>query len=123
MNVVDDNEEREARDLLQAARSGDEHALGCLLAPHWHGLRLFCGLMLGTADAADRAIAETVLAARSELEAIGSPASVRMWIHRIAAHVCVRAVDRDPVQNDQPPEPHGPAVREPSAGTEQIAHE
>jgi len=26
MNVVDDNEEREARDLLQAARSGDEHA-------------------------------------------------------------------------------------------------
>jgi DNA-directed RNA polymerase specialized sigma24 family protein len=107
MNVVDenDNDGGEVCDLLQAARRGDEQALGCLLAPHWHDLKLFCGLMLGNADAADRAIAQTVLRARSELAVIDSPATVRMWIHRIAARVCVPAVDDGPIQNVQPPEP------------------
>jgi len=113
MNVVDDNasdDGDDARGLLEAARCGDEHALGCLLAPHWRGLKLFCGLMLGDADAADRAMADTVLAARSEVDVIECPASVRMWIHRIAARVCVQAVDHGRIQNDQPPEPHEPAL-------------
>jgi DNA-directed RNA polymerase specialized sigma24 family protein len=92
MTHVDENDDGEVRDLLRAARSGDELALGCLLAPHWCGLSLFCGLMLGDADAADRAMAETVRTARSEVEVIESPASVRIWIHRIAARACLRAV-------------------------------
>lgn len=82
-------------ELLQAARCGDERALARLLAPHWCALNLFCGLMLGDADAADRAMSETARAARSEVEVIESPATVRVWIHRIAARVCVDAIGDD----------------------------
>ena len=82
-------------ELLQAARCGDERALAHLLAPHWCALKLFCGLMLGDADAADRALTETARAACSEVEVIESPATVRVWIHRIAARVCVDAIGDD----------------------------
>ena len=83
-------------ELLQAARCGDERALARLLAPHWCALKLFCGLMLGDADAAERAVTETARTARSEVEGIESPAIVRMWIHRIAARVCIREIGYQP---------------------------
>jgi hypothetical protein len=92
----------DADDLLRAARCGDELALGHLLAPHWCGLKLFCGLMLGDADAADRALAETARMARSEAAVIDSPAVIRMRIHRIAVRVCVEAIDDAPTEDDQP---------------------
>ena len=98
MNPFDD--QRDMRILLQAARCGDERALACLLAPHWCGVKLFCGLMLGDADAADRALSETARAACSEVEVIESPATVRMWIHRIAVRVCAEEIGY------QPPERH-----------------
>jgi DNA-directed RNA polymerase specialized sigma24 family protein len=88
MNRCDDHE----HDLLRAARCGDEQALGRLLAPHWCGLKLFCGLMLGDADAAERAVTETARTARSEVEVIESPEIVRMWIHRIAVRVCAQEI-------------------------------
>jgi DNA-directed RNA polymerase specialized sigma24 family protein len=92
----------EMRDLLQAARCGDERALGRLLAPHWCALKLFCGLMLGDADAAERALSETTRTARGEIELIESPATIRMWIHQIAVRVCVEAIGDGPTQDDQP---------------------
>jgi DNA-directed RNA polymerase specialized sigma24 family protein len=84
-------------ELLQAARCGDEDALGRLLAPHWCALKLFCGLMLGDADAAERAITETARTARSEVEVVQSPAVVRMWIHRIAVRVCDQEIGYQPL--------------------------
>jgi DNA-directed RNA polymerase specialized sigma24 family protein len=98
MNPIDDSGEG----LVDAARCGDERALGQLLAPHWCAVKLFCGLMLGEADAADRALTETARTARSEAEAIESPAAVRMWIHRIAARVCVEAIGDGPLHDDLP---------------------
>jgi DNA-directed RNA polymerase specialized sigma24 family protein len=89
MSAADDDD-AELRKLLQTARDGDELALACLLAPHWCSVKLFCGLMLGDAEAADRAITDTLSTARSEVEAVDSVASVRMWIHQIAARACVR---------------------------------
>jgi DNA-directed RNA polymerase specialized sigma24 family protein len=100
MNPLDDH--CDVRELLQEARCGDEQALGRLLAPHWCALKLFCGLMLGDADAAERALTETARTARSEVEVIESPATVRMWIHRIAVGVCVQAIDDGPIEDDQP---------------------
>jgi len=96
-----DRDDRDVRDLLDAARRGDELALARLLAPHWCGLKLFCGLMLGDADAADRALTETARTARSEAPVIDSPAVIRMWIHRIAMRVCVEAIDGAPTEDDQ----------------------
>ena len=96
-----DRDDRDVRDLLEAARRGDELALARLLAPHWCGVKLFCGLMLGDADAADRALSETARTARSEAAVIESPAVIRMWIHRIALRVCVEAIDDGPTEDDQ----------------------
>ena len=101
MDGSDHYSDGDARDLLDAARCGDERALGHLLAPHWCGLKLFCGLMLGDADAAERALTDTARTARSEVEVIESPAVVRMWIHRIAVRVCVQAIGDGPTQDDQ----------------------
>jgi DNA-directed RNA polymerase specialized sigma24 family protein len=92
------------QELLQAARCGDEDALGRLLAPHWCALKLFCGLMLGDPDAAERAITETARTARSEVEVVESPAVVRMWIHRIAVRMCDQEIGYQPlngVDNDE----------------------
>jgi DNA-directed RNA polymerase specialized sigma24 family protein len=97
-----DHNDRHVRGLLDAARTGDELALARLLAPHWCGLKLFCGLMLGDADAAERVLTETARTARSEAAVIDSPAVVRMWIHRIAVRVCVEAIDDGPTEDDQP---------------------
>jgi RNA polymerase sigma-70 factor, ECF subfamily len=106
MTRVDESDDGEVRDLLRAARSGDELALGCLLSPHWCSLSLFCGLMLGDAEAADRVMAETVRTAWSEVDVVESPASVRIWIHRIAARVCLQAVGDRAMRDHQPPEPY-----------------
>ena len=83
--------------LLHAARCGDEQALARLLAPHWCALKLFCGLMLGDADAAERALTETALAARSEVAAVESSLAVRMWIHRIAVRMCDQEIGYQPL--------------------------
>jgi DNA-directed RNA polymerase specialized sigma24 family protein len=96
MNPFD--EQCDMRALLEAARRGDEQALACLLEPHWSTLKLFCGLMLGDADAAEEALTETAQAARSEVAAVESSVAVRMWIHRIAVRVCVQTIDDGPTR-------------------------
>jgi DNA-directed RNA polymerase specialized sigma24 family protein len=96
MDLFDD--QRDMRALLEAARRGDEQALACLLEPHWSTLKLFCGLMLGDADAAEQALTETARAALSEVAAVESSVAVRMWIHRIAVRVCFQAMDDGPTR-------------------------
>jgi DNA-directed RNA polymerase specialized sigma24 family protein len=96
MNPVDDK-----CVLLQAAQCGDDQALARLLAPHWCALKLFCGLMLGDADAAEQALTETALTARSEVAAVESSVAVRMWIHRIALRVCAETIDDGPTEDDR----------------------
>lgn len=99
MNGFDDH--CDVHELLQAARCGEEEAFARLLAPHWCTVKLLCGLMLGDADAAERALTETARTARSEVEVVDSPATVRMWIHRIAVRVCVQAIGDGPTRDDQ----------------------
>jgi DNA-directed RNA polymerase specialized sigma24 family protein len=96
MNPFDDS--CDMRALLQAAQRGDERALACLLEPHWCALKLFCGLMLGDADAAEQALTETARAARSEVAAVESSVAVRMWIHRIAVRMCAQAIGDGPTR-------------------------
>jgi hypothetical protein len=45
---------------------------------------------------------ETARTACSEVEVIESPATIRMWIHRIAVRVCIQAIGDGPTQDDQP---------------------
>src|SRR4051794_11428699 len=66
--------------LLDAARGGDERALGLLLDRHRRGLELYCYLALGDQTKARSALAETALAAWEE-RGDGEPAtSARMWL-------------------------------------------
>jgi RNA polymerase sigma-70 factor (ECF subfamily) len=77
--------------LLDAARGGDERALGLLLDRHRGGLELYCYLALGDQAKARCALAETALAAWEE-RGEGEPAtSARMWLYRLALRVCSEA--------------------------------
>jgi RNA polymerase sigma-70 factor, ECF subfamily len=78
---------------MSAARTGDERAFACLLGDHRRGLELYCHLMLGDADAAKRAMADTVCMAWRDRQNLQAQTRVRMWLYRIAAHVCIDAID------------------------------
>ena len=79
--------------LLDAARLGDERALGLLLDRHRSGLELYCYLALGDRAKARTALAATALAAWEE-RGDGEPAgSARMWLYRLAVRVCSEAQD------------------------------
>ena len=83
--------EPDERALLDAARAGDERALGLLLDRHRSGLELYCYLALGDRAQARTALAETALAAWEE-RGDGEPAtSARMWLYRLAVRVCSEA--------------------------------
>jgi RNA polymerase sigma-70 factor (ECF subfamily) len=83
--------EPDERALLDAARAGDEHALGLLLDRHRHGLELYCYLSFGDRAKARTALAETALAAWEE-RGDGEPTtSARMWLYRLAVRVCSEA--------------------------------
>jgi RNA polymerase sigma-70 factor (ECF subfamily) len=80
--------EPDEQTLLDAARAGDERALGLLVDRHRSGLELYCYLALGDRAKARTALAETALAAWEE-RGDGEPAtSARMWLYRLAVRVC-----------------------------------
>src|ERR671936_2965133 len=83
--------EPDERALLDAARAGDEHALGLLLDRHRSGLELYCYLALGDRAKARSAMAETALAAWEERGEQEPATSARMWLYRLAVRVCSEA--------------------------------
>ena len=93
MNRESPNTEEE-RSLLAAARAGDEPAFGRLASRYRPGLELFCLLMLGCPHAAQDAVCETLLRGWRDL-ARGAPAeSPRIWLYRLATHVCLEDLVR-----------------------------
>jgi len=83
------------RDLLAAARGGDERAFGHLVDRHRRGLELYCCLMLGCPHEGKDALHETVLRAWRGLERVEPSASARTWLYRIATDTCLEGLDRD----------------------------
>jgi RNA polymerase sigma-70 factor (ECF subfamily) len=82
------------RRLLAAARAGDELAFGRLAARYRPGLELFCLLMLGCPDAAHDAVCETLLRGWREVRRSAPAAAPRIWIYRLATHVCLEDLER-----------------------------
>ena len=83
----------EERSLLAAARAGDEHAFGRLASRYRPALEFFCMLMLGCPHAAHDAVCETLLRGWRDLDRGALAEPPRIWLHRLATHVCLEDLD------------------------------
>jgi RNA polymerase sigma-70 factor, ECF subfamily len=84
------------RELLQAARRGDDDAFARLAGPFRGQLYAHCYRMLGSATDAEDALQETLLRAWRALPRFEGRSSVRSWLYKIATNACRRQVERRP---------------------------
>jgi DNA-directed RNA polymerase specialized sigma24 family protein len=84
---------RDEHSLLTAARAGDEQAFGRLASRHLQGLELYCRLMLGCPHQAHDAVHETLLRGWRDLDRVAPSGSPRIWLYRLATHVCLEDLD------------------------------
>jgi RNA polymerase sigma-70 factor (TIGR02960 family) len=100
-------------DLTARARAGDQDAFRELVDPYRHELQVHCYRMLGSAQDAEDALQETLLAAWRGLAGFEQRASIRTWLYRIATNRCLntlragsRTATMDAPQSwPDPPEP------------------
>src|SRR6266508_403185 len=96
------------RELLEAARRGDDDAFGRLAGPYRGELYAHCYRMLGSAADAEDALQETLLRAWRGLPRFEGRSSVRSWLYKIATNACLRAIGRRPRR--RPPADYWPAA-------------
>jgi RNA polymerase sigma-70 factor (TIGR02960 family) len=93
-------------DLIARARAGDEEAFGRLVDPYRRELLVHCYRFLGSAQDAEDALQETLLAAWRGLSGFEARASLRTWLYRVATNRCLnalRAGGRRPRMSPTPP--------------------
>jgi len=81
-----------ATDLIGRARSGDEEAFAQLVDPYRRELQVHCYRILGSAQDAEDALQETLLAAWQGLDGFAGRASIRTWLYRVATSRCLNAL-------------------------------
>jgi RNA polymerase sigma-70 factor (ECF subfamily) len=82
------------RDLLEAARAGDEQAFARLVAPHRAELHAHCYRMLGSVQDAEDALQDALLRAWRGLPRFEGQSSLRSWLYRIATNASLKAIER-----------------------------
>ena len=93
-------------DLIERVKAGDEHAFRQLVGPYQGELQLHCYRILGSAQDAEDALQETLLAAWRGLARFEGRSSVRTWLYRVATNTCLKALrsaSRRPPVNWPPP--------------------
>ena len=85
-----------ARELLEAARHGDEDAYGRLVGPYRAELDAHCYRMLGSVADAEDALQDALLRAWRALPQFEGRSSLRSWLYKIATNACLRAIERRP---------------------------
>src|SRR5436190_7616575 len=99
------------RELLEAARGGDQDAYGRLVEPYRSELHAHCYRMLGSVHDAEDALQEALLRAWRGLSRFEGRSSLRSWLYRIATNACLDAIARRPkrvlpIDYDPPADPH-----------------
>ena len=102
-------------DLTDRARAGDEQAFRQLVGPYQGELQLHCYRILGSAQDAEDALQETLLAAWRGLARFEGRSSVRTWLYRVATSCCLKALRsasrrtpvNSPLPGEDPPVPNG----------------
>ena len=101
------------RELLQAARGGDEHAFGRLITPYRTQLHAHCYRMLGSVQDAEDALQDASLRAWKAIGRFEGRSSLRSWLYTIATNTCLTQLERRPKR--VLPIDYGPAT-DPHAG-------
>src|SRR6185437_12016360 len=84
------------RDLLAAARGGDQEAYRRLVEPHRGALHAHCYRMLGSVHDAEDALQDALLRAWRGLPRFEGRSSLRSWLYRIATNAALNAIERRP---------------------------
>src|SRR5881398_1687515 len=84
------------RDLLEAAKRGDEDAFGRLVAPFRRELQAHAYRMLGSAADAEDALQDALLGAWRALPRFEGRSSLKSWLFTIATNACLKAIERRP---------------------------
>jgi RNA polymerase sigma-70 factor (ECF subfamily) len=99
------------RELVEAARQGDEAAYARLVEPLRAELHAHCYRMLGSVPDAEDALQEALLGAWRGLPRFEGRSSLRSWLYRIATNACLKAIERRPrrvlpIDYGPPADPH-----------------
>src|SRR5258708_37951538 len=95
--------QRSERELIEAARGGDDEALDELLALHERKLFRFSMRMCGNEQDAREVLQETMLAAFRGMSGFRGEARLSTWLYQIARGYCLKSRRRasaEPLQMD-----------------------
>jgi RNA polymerase sigma-70 factor (ECF subfamily) len=106
------------RELLEAARGGDEDAYRRLVEPFHGELHAHCYRMLGSVHDAEDALQEASLRAWRGLARFEGRSSLRSWLYTIATNTCLNQIARRPkrvlpIDYGPAADPHGAPPGEP----------